>query len=240
MIESKKSFLTAEWNHLVMANYAIDPAILKPLLPHRTELDEFNGEHFVSVVGFMFDAVRLKGFSIPFHTRFPEVNLRFYVRFKEGNEWRRGVVFISEIVPKIAISFVANTLFRERYSTFPMHSHFERRNGEVHVRYEWKKKTWQQIGVIAADKPAPLQEGSQTEFITQHFWGYAAHSPRRTVEYEVGHPSWRIYPVLSHQLVVNFLDLYGDAFAHLQQRTPDSIFLAEGSPIVIYPKRIIL
>ncbi|HXO77685.1 MAG TPA: DUF2071 domain-containing protein, partial [Puia sp.] len=87
-------FLTAEWRKLIMANYPVDPADLTSLLPVRTELDRWDGEVYVSLVGFQFREVRIRGLPIPFHTRFPEVNLRFYIRFKEGETWKRGVVFV--------------------------------------------------------------------------------------------------------------------------------------------------
>lgn len=104
--------MTASWNHLIMANYAVDPEVLQYYIPLHTELDLYEGQCYVSLVGFLFDEVRLKGWRIPFHTRFPEVNLRFYVRYKEQGQWKRGVVFISEIVPKPAISWVANVLYK--------------------------------------------------------------------------------------------------------------------------------
>jgi len=39
----KSSFLTAEWRMLAMLNYAIDPALLMPLVPPGTEIDSFEG-----------------------------------------------------------------------------------------------------------------------------------------------------------------------------------------------------
>jgi uncharacterized protein YqjF (DUF2071 family) len=47
-------FLTAQWRNLLMANYAIEPDVLKPYLPCYTELDTFEGVHYVSLVGFLF------------------------------------------------------------------------------------------------------------------------------------------------------------------------------------------
>src|SRR5882724_9738269 len=113
-------FLTAEWRKLIMANYPVAPSVLREFQPARTELDSWEGKTYVSLVGFQFREVRVRGLRIPMHVHFPEVNLRFYVRYKEGNEWKRGVVFISEIVPKPAITWVANTLFREHYISLPM------------------------------------------------------------------------------------------------------------------------
>ena len=103
-----------------MANYAVDPASLIPFLPLHTELDLREGTCYVSLVGFMFLNTKLKGISIPFHSDFEEVNLRFYVRFKDEGEWKRGTVFVKEIVPKPAIAFVANTIYGEKYETRAM------------------------------------------------------------------------------------------------------------------------
>lgn len=50
---------------------------------------------------------------------FEEVNLRFYVVRKVGNELRRGVVFINETVPNKIVAWVANKLYKEHYIAIP-------------------------------------------------------------------------------------------------------------------------
>src|SRR5882724_9432498 len=96
-------FLTAEWSHLAMLNYEVDPKILVSFVPPGTELDFWNGKAFVSMVGFLFQKTRVCGIAIPFNRNFEEVNLRFYVRRKVDDGWRRAVVFIKELVPRMAI-----------------------------------------------------------------------------------------------------------------------------------------
>src|SRR5262245_22166860 len=102
-------FLTAEWRHLVMLNYEVDRALLQPLVPSGTEIDFFGGRTFLSVVGFRFIRTRVRGLAFPWHRDFEEVNLRFYVRRRGADGWRRGVVFVREIVPRRLIAFVART-----------------------------------------------------------------------------------------------------------------------------------
>ncbi len=233
-------FLTAQWRNLIMANYPIDQAVLRPFLPAGTELDQWKGETYVSLVGFMFRDVRVRNIAIPLHRHFPEVNLRFYVRYKEGMEWKRGVVFISEIVPRPAITWVANTLFGEHYIHLPMRHFEETRGDRLLVGYEWKYKgRWYNLRVDAEAQPSPLPAGSNEEFITEHFWGYSAMKNSKTGEYQVEHPRWNIHPVRYHQVDCDFFSLYGDTFSGLNTQIPESVFLAEGSPIKVYTKRII-
>ena len=114
----KRRFLTAEWRHLLMLNYEVDPAVLRA--PRGTEIDSWNGKTFLSVVGFLFLGTRVLGVPVPFHRNFEEVNLRLYVRRQAGDEARRGVVFVKEIVPKIAIAAVARWIYNENY--WPSHA----------------------------------------------------------------------------------------------------------------------
>ena len=105
------TFLNAAWRKLAFANYPVPPEVLSSYLPAGTELDTWMGHPYVSLIGFVFQDVRLLGLRVPFHVNFEEVNLRFYVRRKVDGSWRRGVVFVKEIVPKRAITLVANTLY---------------------------------------------------------------------------------------------------------------------------------
>src|SRR6185369_1491690 len=102
-----------------------------PYVPARTELDVWNGRHLVSVVGFQFLRTRVLGIPIPFHRNFEEVNLRFYVRRKVDDGWRRGVVFIKEIVPRAAIAFMARKLYNEPYIALPMAHRIETESGSL-------------------------------------------------------------------------------------------------------------
>ena len=134
----QKTFLTAEWRKLIIVNYLIDPDRLLPYLPHKTELELWNGQCYVSLVGFRFINTKLKGISLPFHRDFEEINLRFYVRYKDGNTWKRAVTFIKEIVPKAALTFVANSFYSEKYITLPTRHHWDLHNDSIKVIYEWK------------------------------------------------------------------------------------------------------
>ncbi|MFT3823380.1 MAG: DUF2071 domain-containing protein [Chitinophagaceae bacterium] len=227
------TFLSAEWRKLAIANYAVDPQLLLPHLPYKTELDTWNNTCYVSLVGFMFVNTRLLGLPIPFHINFEEINLRFYVRSKDNDTWKRGVVFIKEIVPRPALTFVANTIYKENYETLPTQHLWVTNNNTLAVEYKWKKKNWHSLKIMAENRLQALAGGSEEEFITEHYWGYARINDSSSTEYEVQHPRWEIYPVKNYEINVDFEAAYGAEFAFLQQATPRSVFLAEGSPIKV-------
>ncbi|NND63997.1 MAG: DUF2071 domain-containing protein [Flavobacteriaceae bacterium] len=232
------SFLKAEWRKLALLNYEISPALLKDYVPHGTELDHWQDRCYVSMVGFMFENVRLLGVKVPYHVNFEEVNLRFYVRRKVNNEWRRGVVFIKEIVPKPAITFIANTVYKENYETLPMKHSWETNNDKFTAEYNWKIASgWQSIKVLAENRLVPIEVGSEAEFITEHYWGYAKVSEEKTNEYEVTHPRWKQYPVIGFSSEIDFEANYGAKFAFLNEATPTSVQLAEGSEITVEGKQ---
>ena len=186
----------------------------------------------------MFMDTKVLGVKVPFHINFEEVNLRFYVRHQHQGEWRRGVVFIKEIVPKMAITMVANTLYKENYETWPMGHQWEENPESLKVSYSWQHRNRpQQISAVGLPKAQPIPENGEVEFITQHFWGYARHDEKTTYEYEVTHPRWLHYPVNAYQIDVDFGWVYGKCFAHLNQENPHSVLLAEGSAITVEGKR---
>lgn len=230
-MQQKKIFLQAEWRKLAMANYVVNPDILKKYLPHGTELDIWNGRCYVSLVGFMFLETKVLGVKIPFHVNFEEVNLRFYVRHYDGKEWKRGVVFIKEIVPKWAITLVANLLYGEHYETKQMSHSWETKADSLVVEYDWNTEKWNTFTVVAELEKRDIPEGSEAEFITEHYWGYTKIKDDKTSEYPVEHPRWQVYQVKEYDIDVDFEAVYGKDFAFLNNEQPMSVFLAEGSEI---------
>ena len=231
-------FLTASWKNLIMANYIVHPAILLPWLPHKTELDEFNGNIYVSLVGFMFADTRLLGMPIPFHVNFEEINLRFYVRYNDNGEWKRGTVFVREIVPKRAISLVANVVYRENYRTKRMSHFIKPAEEEIQFGYHWKhRQKWNKLEATVEPVAVPMQPGSEEEFIAEHYWGYSKYSDAITYEYNVQHPAWKIFPVKNYLIDCDFTGLYGNAFGFLEKAKPNSVFVAEGSEVAVLRKR---
>lgn len=233
------NFLKAEWRKLAIINYEINPEVLEKYLPKGTELDFYKGKCYVSVVGFMFLNTKLLGLPIPFHRNFEEVNLRFYVKKKEGNDWKRGVVFIKEIVPKPALSFVANSVYKENYKTVPMKNIIHQKDQELLIKYSWKDKEWHSIEISAESEPLKMENNSEFEFITEHYYGFTK-KENKTSEYQVCHPKWDYYLIKNYQLKINFQKVYGNDFECLNHRKPMSVMLAEGSEIEVKTKKYLI
>jgi uncharacterized protein len=231
-------FLTGRWEHLAMISFACPAHLLQPLVPRGTELDAPDGRHRVSLVGFLFRETRVLGVPVPFHRHFEEVNLRFYVRRPADDGDRRGVVFIRELVPRRAIAAIARLVYQERYLAVPMDHRVDLEDGRIPVggtvEYGWRFAGARQsmrcvVGALAEE----VEPGSEAEFITEHYWGYAAQRDGSTVEYEVAHPRWRVHPVAESHVEGDLASLYGRDFARVLDAPPVSAFVATGSPIAV-------
>jgi uncharacterized protein YqjF (DUF2071 family) len=239
---SERRFLTAEWRHLVMLNFPVEREVLQPFVPKGTMLDTYKGVAYLSMVGFRFLKTRLCGVPIPGHGDFEEVNLRFYVRRLAGDEWRRGVVFVKEIVPKPAIAAVARAVYNERYVALPMRHSIQSSDasGGGSVEYSWQVDgEWNHVRAstkASATEPLP---GSLEEFITEHYWGYVRQRNGSTVEYRVEHPRWRVTPADTTELNGDLSELYGEAFVSCLKQPPTSAFIADGSAVTVFRGRVI-
>lgn len=188
----KQEFLTAEWRYLIMGNYEVDPDLLLPHVPRGAELDTWDGHTFVSIVGFLFLNTRVLRLAIPMHTNFEEVNLRFYVRRRGPEGWRRG------------------------------------------VEYGWHfQKRWHCLRASAQGEPQPIVRGSEEEFIAEHFWGYSVQRNGSALEYQVEHPPWRVWPVDKYSFECDVAALYGSHFVDSLCGPPSSVFLANGSAVLV-------
>jgi uncharacterized protein YqjF (DUF2071 family) len=233
-------FLTANWRYLAMLNYVVDPQLLTPLVPAETEIDFENGETFLSVVGFLFLDTRLLGLPIPLHRDFEEVNLRFYVRTKSAATWRRGVVFIRELVPRHAIALIARACYGENYVAFPMKHEIEHLDQNLKVEYSWRRgRKWESLKMTATGEAQPIPAGAHAEFITEHYWGYTA-SRSGCSEYRVEHPPWKIWNATDFELNADVATLYGEEFTQTLNQPPRSAFIADGSPIIVNRREVLL
>jgi len=238
-----RPFLTAAWRYLAMVNFEVPPDVLRPLVPRGTELDTWQGATLASVVGFRFLETRVLGFSIPGHRDFDEVNLRFYVRRRAGDgAWRRAVVFVRELVPRRAIALVARWRYNEPYSAVRMRHELDMADAgdglPGRAAYAWRLGgRWHKLEVRTVGEPRVPDADSEGAFIAEHYWGYTVQRDGGCNEYRVEHPPWRVWRATAAQLDCDVTAVYGAAFAECLASPARSAFVAEGSPVSVYPGR---
>jgi uncharacterized protein YqjF (DUF2071 family) len=230
-------FLSARWENLVLLNYACPRELLEPLVPAGTELDAWQGNTLVSLVGFRFADTRLLGVPIPFHRTFEEVNLRFYVR-GPAPERHRAVVFIRELVPRWAIATVARVVYNEPYLALPMRHRDDLTPTGGEMSYGWTHGGAEfELGAQVSGPAQPLTPGSEAEFITEHYWGYTRQRDGGTLEYQVEHPAWHVWTANASWFRGPGSALYGRDLGAVLAAEPRSAFVAIGSPVAVHHGR---
>lgn len=228
-------FLTAVWSDLILASYAVPDEALTPYLRPGLELDRWQDSVWCSLVAFDFRRTRVLGVHAPPKTTlrdFPEVNLRFYVR--EGDQ--RGVMFVRELVPNAFVAGVARTVYNEPYRVARMTSRVTQLGDLRRVRHDFAFGDKRHVIAVTARGPAavPGEEDFAT-WVKEQAWGFGRLRYGKPTRYHVAHPPWRTYAIEHCDLAVNLETLYGPTWRFLQGQTPDSVVLAEGSAIAVYP-----
>jgi uncharacterized protein len=219
-----RPFLTAAWRSLVMLSYEVAPDALAPFMPAGVELDLWQGKAFVSAVGFQFLDTRIRGFAVPFHRNFNEINLRLYVRREFGTETRRGVVFIRELVAPPLVALIARWRYNEPYETASLS---RSASADGRTEYAWRRagKTGR-VAATAYGSWAVPDRGSAAAFLSQRHWGYTRQRDGSTIEYHVSHPPWRVRSARDPVYETDVADIVPAA-------APASVIVVDGSPVEV-------
>jgi len=229
-------FLTAVWSDLILISYAVPDEALAPYLTPGLEPDRWEGSAWCSLVAFNFEQARVLGWSVPYPRSlcdFPEFNLRLYVT--QGGQ--RGVVFVRELAPNPLVCGLAKLLYNEPYSAVPMTSRVTQVGDLRRVRHDFSVERRPQMVAVSARGAAILPpKGTFETWVKEQPRGFnRSRGGEAGTGFRVWHPSWRTYPIETYDMSIEFAHLYGDRWKFLQERTPDSVVLAEGSHIAIYP-----
>jgi uncharacterized protein YqjF (DUF2071 family) len=249
MPKAERPFLRARWTELLLLNFAVPSDLISSLAPPGTEPDLFDEQAYISVVGFRFRDTRIRGWALPGHRDFLEINLRYYVRRYVGDdEIRRGVVFASEIVPRRLVAIVANRVYHEKYVCRPMRSELCIAGPDLaigdRISYHWQSRVkqerrWNGLTARVGSIPQLPPPGSLQEFIVEHYWGYATGRDGRTREYRVAHPPWRVAAADEVLWDCDATTNYSMPLAKYLAGPPASAVIAEGSAVEVYPGRML-
>lgn len=231
---TRRPFLTANWRYLLNVTFRVPPEILLPHVPAGLTLDVRDGSAFASIVAFHFLDTRVKGLKIPGHVHFPEINLRYYVKWGE----RRGVVFWKELVPKPCIALVANRLYNEPYQATPMRVNLNHAGAtrELVHHFQYGGQPQEIRARFGPSRSLPAED-SEAFYFQEHDIGFGRTHGGQTLSYDVIHPRWQVYDLKDYALDMDFARLYGPQWGFLAQAEPHCTALAEGSVVKVYGKR---
>jgi uncharacterized protein len=187
--------MTQTWHDLLFAHWPIPPDVLRPRLPAEFEIDLFEGQAWVAVVPFRMSNVSPRGVpALPWLSRFPELNVRTYVR--AGG--RPGVYFFSLDAANPVAVHVARALAYLPYYRATMSA--EEREGRIHYasRRSISKSRPTHATFVAEYGPiGPPQHatpGSLVHFLTERYCLHTLDRSRRPRYLEVHHPPWPLQP----------------------------------------------
>ncbi len=88
-----RAILTQNWDDLFFLHWKYDAAEIQKRLPSGLFVDTFNGDAFLSIIGFRMSNIRLLGLpAVPLLSSLNELNVRTYVRTADG---KPGIYFFS-------------------------------------------------------------------------------------------------------------------------------------------------
>lgn len=203
--------MAQSWLDLLFAHWPIPVADLRPLVPDCLELDHFEGQGWIGLVPFRMRGVRPRGVpALPWLSRFPELNLRTYVRGVAGRaEARPGVFFFSlDAANPVAVA-VARALFRLPYLRAEMSCETEGDGGVV--RYSSRRThPGVRVGELEArfGPTGPVSyaaPGTLVHWLTERYCLYAvspfdgrpAEGGYRVYRSEVHHDPWPLQPAFA-------------------------------------------
>jgi uncharacterized protein YqjF (DUF2071 family) len=230
-------FLTARWSNLALLTYRLPREMLQPLVPPGCELDLIDGEAFASLVAFDFLDTRVLGVRWPGFVNFPEVNLRFYVRYRDKLGEHRGVSFVREFVPQRLVALIARVFYNEPYLGVPMTSRITTAPQTIRLDHAITFGGRQHTLQVTASAQTVLPSTDSTEhFFKEHEWGFGTSRGGKLIRYQVAHPQWEIHPVQSFNMDWDFEAVYGSRFAAMQKMEPMSVIVAVGSAVKVFPR----
>ena len=181
--------MTQTWHSLLFAHWRADPAALRARVPAAFELDVFEGQAWVGIVPFYMTNVAPRGVpSLPWLSRFPELNVRTYVRVAD----RPGVFFFSlDAGSRLAVQAA------RRWLNLPYHSATMRTDWRSpRVEYVSTRRAPPAAAFAASYEPSSdtflAQRGSLEHFLTERYCLYHLDRRGSPSRLEIHHPAWRL------------------------------------------------
>jgi uncharacterized protein len=177
------------WNDFLFLHWAVDPAVVRAVVPEPLTLDLRDGACWVGVIPFHMTDVRPRGtLNVPGVSNFPELNVRTYV-IADG---KPGVYFLSlDAHNRLAVEtarltydlpyFAAEMAWKRRGQTLNYHSkRFDRRGPAAEFRCAYTPK-----GAYRYAEP-----GSLEQWLSERYCLHTVSASGAVYTTEVHHLPW--------------------------------------------------
>lgn len=177
------------WLNLAFLHWSFDPAEVQRILPDDLTVDTFDGRAWIGLVPFQMEVMLPGGIAIPREGRFPETNVRTYVRGPDGTP---GVWFSSLEAGRLSATSVARVTYGLPYFWAAMTA--ERSDPAAGTWSYRSRRKWPgpkgahcEVDVVPGD---PIVEQSALERFLSARWGLYSTFLGRTVYAPITHEAW--------------------------------------------------
>jgi uncharacterized protein YqjF (DUF2071 family) len=196
------------WNWISFVHWRYPAAVVQPMLPPGLTLETFDGSGWIGLTPFRMEAVRAPGTpALPWVSRFPETNVRTYVRDDRG---RSGIWFLSLDAARLPAVLAARAGYRLPYfwSDMAVRVAGHRILYRCHRRLPTRRAAHCHADVILG---APLEESARdalAHFLTARFRLFTVIAGRLAAA-EAEHPDWPLHHADVRRLDQNLLQRAG-------------------------------
>ncbi|MCW2507863.1 MAG: hypothetical protein JWP68_1011 [Modestobacter sp.] len=226
----RRPVFTQGWRDVTFLHWAVDPAVVAPLLPAGARPDTLDGATYVGLIPFRIRRIGLLGApGLPYLGSFAETNVRLYSVDGQG---RRGVVFRSleadRLLPVLTARWVARLPYL--WSRMRVERDGDRLTYRAHRRWPGPRGAGGAVTVRVGD---PLAEpGPLALFLTAR-WGLHQTTGGRLAYWPNEHPAW---PLHTAELLCLADDLVAVAGLPSVGGAPDSVLFSPGVDVRFGPR----
>jgi len=212
---------TQTWRDLTFLHWAVDPALVAPLLPPHTRPDVFEDRTYVGLVPFRMVGVTLgRRPRLPYLGTFLETNVRVYSVDDTG---RRGVVFLSLDTDRALVVPSVRALVGPPYRWARMR--FDRSGDTVRYDARVRRPGARPASRVVVRVGAPREASPLDDFLTAR-WGAHVRRPRGTTFVPNHHAPWALRDAEVVELDDELVAAAG--FPGLAGRPPDRVAFSDG------------